>query len=237
MSLDEKAWQAVRDRVARAARAAGRDPASIRLVAVSKTQPAEAVRAARALGQRAFGENYVQEAAAKREALADLPDLEWRLIGPLQSNKAGLAASVFDAVESVDRPKIAERLAAARAPDRPPLEVLVQVNISGEASKSGAAPGDAVALARAVAALPRLRLAGFMGIAEPTADAAVQRAQFALLARCLADARSAGLDVDVLSMGMTADLESAILEGSTEVRLGTALFGERTRKGEGDRGQ
>ena len=230
MSLDEKAWQAARDRIARAARAAGRDPSTVRLLAVSKTRPPEAVREAWALGQRAFGENYVQEAAAKRAALADREGIEWRLIGPLQSNKAALAAEVFDAVESVDRLKIAERLSAARAADRPPLEVLVQVNVSGEASKSGAAPDAAVALARAVAPLPRLRLAGFMGIAEPTDDVARQRAQFAMLARCLAEARAAGLDVGVLSMGMTADLEAAILEGATEVRLGTALFGERTPK-------
>ncbi len=230
MSLDEKAWQAARERIGRAARAAGRDPATVRLLAVSKTQPAQAVREAWELGQRAFGENYVQEAAAKRDALAGLEGIEWRLIGPLQSNKAALAADVFDAVESVDRAKIAERLSAARLASRPPLEVLVQVNISGEASKSGVAPGEAVALARSVAALPRLRLAGFMGIAEPTADVARQRAQFARLARCLSDARASGLDVNVLSMGMTADLESAILEGATEVRLGTALFGQRPAK-------
>ena len=227
MGLDEKAWQAARDRIARAARAAGRDPASVRLVAVSKTQPADAVRAAWTLGQRAFGENYVQEAAAKRAALGDLAGLEWRLIGPLQSNKAALAAAVFGAVETVDRLKIAERLSAARAATAGDLVVLVQVNISGEASKSGVAPGDAVALARQVAALPRLRLAGFMGIAAPTGDVAVQRAQFGRLARCLDEARAAGLDVHELSMGMTADLEAAVLEGATEVRLGTAVFGER----------
>jgi pyridoxal phosphate enzyme (YggS family) len=229
MGLDEKAWQGARDRIARAARAAGRSPDTVRLVAVSKTQPAERVRDAWRLGQRAFGENYVQEAAAKRAALADLAGLEWRLIGPLQGNKAGLAAEVFDAVESVDRLKIAERLSAARAPARGPLEVLVQVNISGEATKSGAPPDAAVALARQVAALPGLALRGFMGIAEPTGDAAVQRAQFATLARCLGEARAAGLDVDVLSMGMTADLEAAIAEGATEVRLGTALFGAREK--------
>jgi len=234
MGLDEKAWQAARDRIARAARAAGRAPEAVRLVAVSKTQPASAVREAWQLGQRAFGENYVQEAAAKRATLADLPGVEWRLIGPLQSNKAGVAAEVFDAVESVDRLKIAERLSAARAAAVAPLEVLVQVNISGEASKSGVAPGEAVALARQVAALPRLRLAGFMGIAAPTGDVAIQRAQFARLARCRDDARATGLDLPVLSMGMTADLEAAILEGATEVRVGTALFGERTQAAMGD---
>ena len=227
MGLDEKAWQDAHDRIARAARAAGRDSDTVRLVAVSKTQPADRVREAFRLGQRAFGENYVQEAAAKRAALGDLAGVEWRLIGPLQRNKAAQAAAVFDAVESVDRLAIAERLSAARSPDRKPLEVLVQVNISGEATKSGASPGDAVTLARQVAALPRLRLTGFMGIAEPTGDVAVQRAQFATLARCRDAARAAGLELDELSMGMTADLEAAIAEGATEVRLGTALFGAR----------
>jgi hypothetical protein len=227
MGLDEKAWQDARDRIARAARAAGRDSDTVRLVAVSKTQPAERVLEAYRLGQRAFGENYVQEAAAKQAALGDLAGVEWRLIGPLQGNKAAQAAEVFDAVESVDRLRIAERLSAARSPGRKPLEVLVQVNISGEATKSGASPSDAVSLARQVAALPRLRLRGFMGIAEPTGDVAVQRAQFATLARCRDAARAAGLDIDELSMGMTADLEAAIAEGATEVRLGTALFGAR----------
>ena len=235
MGLDEKAWQAAHDRIARAARAAGRSPEGIRLVAVSKTQPADAVRQAWRLGQRAFGENYVQEAAAKRAALADLAGIEWRLVGPLQSNKAGLAAEVFDAVETVDRLKVAQRLSAARAASAPPLEVLVQVNVSGEASKSGVAPGDAVALARAVAALPRLRLSGFMGIAAPTDDVAVQRAQFARLARCRDDARAVGLDLPALSMGMSADLEAAILEGATEVRIGTAVFGARSTASMGDR--
>jgi hypothetical protein len=227
MGLDEKAWQDAHDRIARAARAAGRNSDTVRLVAVSKTQPAGRIREAYKLGQRAFGENYVQETAAKRAALGDLAGIEWRLIGPLQGNKAAQAADVFDAVESVDRLRIAERLSSARSPDRKPLEVLVQVNISGEATKSGASPGEAVALARQVAALPRLRLRGFMGIAEPTGDASVQRAQFATLARCLDAARAAGLDVSELSMGMTADLEAAVAEGATEVRLGTALFGAR----------
>ena len=230
MSLDENAWQAARDRIGRAARAAGRPPESVRLVAVSKAQPAGRVRDAYALGQRAFGENYVQEAAAKKAALADLAGIEWRMIGPLQSNKADHAARVFDAVESVDRLKIARRLSAARAAGQPPLEVMVQVNVSGEVTKSGASPSEAVALAQAVAALPNLRLTGFMGIAEPTGDVTAQRAQFAVLARCLADARAAGLAVDALSMGMSADLEAAIAEGATEVRLGTALFGERAKQ-------
>ena len=229
MSLDEKAWQDARVRIARAAEATGRDPAAIRLCAVSKTRPAQEVREAFGLGQRCFGENYVQEAADKQSALRELAGVEWRLIGPLQSNKAALAAEVFDAVESIDRPKIAQRLSSARAVGRAPIEALVQVNISGEASKSGVAPEGALALARVVASLPGLAFAGFMGIAEPTDDSGLQRAQFARLRRCRDEALDAGLDARVLSMGMTGDLEAAILEGSTEVRLGTALFGERTR--------
>jgi pyridoxal phosphate enzyme (YggS family) len=227
MGLDENAWQAAMRRIARAAEAAGRDPGLVRLCAVSKTRTADEVRAARGLGQTRFGENYVQEAAAKRDELADLADLEWRLIGPLQGNKAVHAAGVFDAVESIDRAKIAERLSSARPAGRRPMEALVQVNISGETSKSGVEPGEALPLARLVASLPGLAFAGFMGIAEPTPDLATQRVQFARLRRCRDEARDAGLDAHVLSMGMTADLEAAILEGSTQVRLGTALFGER----------
>lgn len=226
----EKALQDVRARIAGAARASGRDPGEVTLLAVSKTFPSAAVRAAHAAGQRAFGENYVQEAAGKRAELADLPGLAWVLIGPLQSNKARLAAETFDAVESIDRLSIAQRLSTHRPADRPPLDVLVQVNISGEATKSGCAPTDALALAQAVAGLPGVRLRGFMGIAEPTTDVARQRRQFALLRRCRDDARSAGLDVPVLSMGMTDDLEAAIAEGATEVRIGTAIFGARTRR-------
>ncbi len=159
----EKAWQDVKQRIVRAARAAGRDPASVRLVAVSKTFPAGAVRAVHALGQREFGENYVQEAVAKMEALADLAGIEWHLIGPLQSNKAGIAAARFAWVQTVDRAKIAGRLAAARATDAPPLDVCIQVNASGEASKSGVAPAEALALAKTVAMLPRLQIARHHG--------------------------------------------------------------------------
>ncbi len=227
MSLDEKAWQAVRSRIALAARRAGRDPATVALLAVSKGQPAAAVRAAYALGQRAFGENYVQEGLAKARLLAVLPGIEWHLIGPLQSNKARLAAASFDWVQSVDRLKTAERLAAARDVQAGPLNVCVQVNISGEASKSGVAPDSALALARAIAPLPRIVLRGFMGIAEATTDSVRQRAQFQLLRELFDAARAGGLALDTLSMGMSADLEAAIAEGATLVRLGTALFGER----------
>jgi PLP dependent protein len=228
MSLDEKAWQAVRSRIALAARRAGRDPASVGLLAVSKGQPVTAVRAAYALGQRAFGENYVKEASLKAGLLSDLANIEWHLIGPLQSNKTRLAAALFAWVQSVDRLKVAERLSAAREAHAAPLNVCVQVNISGEQSKSGAAPGDALALARAVSGLPRLALRGFMGIAEETADVERQRRQFRSLRELFDAARAGGLALDTLSMGMSADLEAAVAEGATLVRIGTALFGERT---------
>jgi len=226
----EKPWQDVRARIARAAASAGRSADSVRLLAVSKAFAPDAIRAVHALGQRAFGENFVQEAVAKMDALADLADVEWHLIGPLQSNKTGPAAARFDWVHTVDREKIAARLAAARPAARPPLDVCVQVNISGEATKSGVAPRDAVALARAVAALPRLRLRGLMGIAEPTADTAAQRRQYRVLRECFDACRAAGLPVDTLSAGMSADLEAAIGEGATIVRVGTAIFGARERK-------
>jgi PLP dependent protein len=228
MSLDEKAWQAARSRIALAARRAGRDPATVGLLAVSKGQPVTAVRAAYALGQRAFGENYVQEASLKAGLLSDLPEIEWHLIGPLQSNKTRLAAALFAWVQSIDRLKVAERLSAARDAHAAPLNVCVQVNISGEPTKSGAAPGDAQALARAVSALPRLALRGFMGIAEETADVERQRRQFRSLRELFDAARAGGLAVDTLSMGMSADLEAAVAEGATLVRIGTALFGART---------
>ena len=150
----EKAWQDVRSRIARAAQEAGRDPDSVRLVAVSKTFPADAVRAVHALGQRDFGENYVQEGAAKMAGLTDLPDIRWHLIGPLQSNKTALAASSFAWIETIDRAKIATRLAAARSPGMPALDVCVQVNVSGESSKSGIAPDEVVSVATTVAAVP-----------------------------------------------------------------------------------
>ena len=228
MSLYEKAWQAILARIAAAAAAAGRNPAEIRLLAVSKSFPPDAVRAAYALGQRAFGENYVQEAISKADALADLPDVEWHMIGPLQSNKARLAARRFAWIETVDRLRIAERLAERHDPQLPRLDVCVQVNISGEASKSGAAPRDAVALAEAIARLPRLALRGFMGIARAGSDGSAQREQFRALRRIFEMAQSRGLRVDTLSMGMSDDLEAAIAEGSTQVRIGSALFGSRS---------
>ncbi len=223
----EKPWQDVRSRIARAAHAAGRDPDAVRLLAVSKTFPAEAVRAVHALGQREFGENYVQEGARKVAGLADLADIEWHLIGPLQSNKAAAAASTFSWVQTVDREKIARRLSAARPAGTPPLDVCIEVKASAEASKSGVAPDEAVALGTMIAGLPGLRLRGIMGIPAPTLNSALRRAQFRVLRESFDACRAAGLPLDTLSMGMSADLEDAIAEGATLVRVGTAIFGAR----------
>jgi len=230
MGRYEKAWQVARQRIEEAEKRAHRARGSVRLLAVSKTFPAGAIRDLHGSGQRAFGENYVQEASAKREALADL-DIEWHLIGPLQSNKTRLAAACFDWIESVDRMQIADRLAAARGPGKP-LDVLVQVNASGEATKHGVAPSGALALALHVAALPTLRLRGIMGIPEATGDDVRLRDQFRQLKACYDACTEQGLPVDTLSMGMSSDLELAIAEGSTEVRIGTAIFGMRDRMGE-----
>ena len=219
--------QAVRGRISSAARAAAREPGAVRLLAVSKTHAPALIREAYAAGQRAFGENYVQEAEEKMAQLADLP-LEWHLIGPLQSNKTRVVAARFDWVQSVDREKIARRLSEQRPHGMPPLEVLVQVNVSGEASKSGVAPGEAAALARAVASLPRLRLRGLMAVPEPTPDANLQCARFRQLHGIWESLRREGLALDTLSMGMSDDMEAAIAEGSTMVRIGTAIFGKRS---------
>jgi hypothetical protein len=201
---------------------------AVTLLAVSKTQPASAVREAAAAGQRAFGENYVQEALDKIAELADLrSQLEWHLIGPLQSNKTRVVAEAFDWVHSVDRLKIAQRLSDQRPPHLAPLQLCLQVNISGEDSKSGVAPADVPALAQAVAALPRVTLRGLMAIPEPAADAQAQRAPHRALRELLAQLQALGLAVDTLSMGMSADLEAAVAEGATMVRIGTALFGAR----------
>lgn len=217
---------AVRERIASACAAAGRDPAGVALLAVSKTFGTEAVQEALAAGQRAFGENYLQEAAGKIEALPGL-GIEWHCIGPIQSNKTRLAAENFDWVQSVDRLKIAERLSAQRPAGMAPLNVCLQVNIDGGESKSGVSPGEAAALAHAVAALPGLRLRGLMTIPEPAEGFEAQRAVHAR-ARALFDALVAqGLPLDTLSMGMSGDLEAAIAAGSTMVRVGTAIFGGR----------
>jgi pyridoxal phosphate enzyme (YggS family) len=218
--------QAVRRRIAQAAAAAGRPGAAVALVAVSKTQPPERVREAHAAGQRAFGENYVQEAVEKMEALAGL-DLEWHLIGPLQSNKTRLAAARFHWVQTVQSERIARRLSAQRPPHLGALNVLIQVNVSGEASKSGAAPQDVAVLASAVARLPNLRLRGLMAIPEPGADPARLRAQFRGLRELFERLGREGLALDTLSMGMSDDLEMAVAEGATMVRVGSAIFGAR----------
>jgi len=228
MSTIQNNLQAVNTRIEAACRAAGRDPSAVRLVAVSKTQPAEAVRAAAAAGQRDFGENYVQEALAKIQALAD-PDLTWHFIGPIQSNKTRPIAESFQWVHSVDREKIASRLSEARPAHLPPLQVCIEVNVSGEASKSGVAPEAVPALARCVAALPRLALRGLMAIPEPTTDGQLQRQRFRMLRELKDELVRSGLALDTLSMGMSADLEAAVAEGATMVRVGTAIFGERTR--------
>lgn len=226
------ALQAVNARIAQAARAAGREPKAVRLLAVSKTWPAEALREAYWAGQTAFGESYLQEALAKMAQLADLP-LEWHFIGPIQSNKTRPIAECFAWVHSVDRAKIAQRLSQARPEGLPPLDVCLQVNLSREASKSGVAPDQAADLAREVAALPRLRLRGLMAIPRATADYAAQRAQFGALRALLEQLRREGLPLDTLSMGMSDDLEAAVAEGATLVRVGSAIFGHRTRAAAG----
>ena len=214
--------QAVRARIGRAAQAAGRAPAAVTLLAVSKTHPAARVAQAREAGQLAFGENYVQEALAK---IAALPQLEWHLIGPLQSNKTRPAAEQFAWVQTLQSEKIARRLSEQRPAGLPPLNVLIQVNASGEASKSGVAPAQVSSLARAVSALPRLRLRGLMAIPEPGAPASRYAAMHGLFAEL-----QKSLDLDTLSMGMSDDLELAIAEGATMVRVGTAIFGARNKE-------
>ncbi|MBB2493938.1 YggS family pyridoxal phosphate-dependent enzyme [Aquipseudomonas ullengensis] len=213
----------VRARIREAAQASQRDLTTVGLLAVSKTKPAAAIRQAHAAGLRDFGENYLQEALAKQTELTDL-DLIWHFIGPIQSNKTKLIAEHFDWVHSVDRLKIAERLAAQRPANLPPLNICLQVNVSGEASKAGCQPDELNALAQAVTQLPQLHLRGLMTIPEPTEDPAAQHAALARL-RELRDGLN--LDLDTLSMGMSQDLEAAIDEGATWVRIGTALFGAR----------
>jgi pyridoxal phosphate enzyme (YggS family) len=215
--------QAVKSRIDVASRAGGRDPRTVRLLAVSKTHPPERVREAYAAGQRAFGENYVQEALDKMAALADLP-IEWHLVGPLQSNKTRVVAERFAWVHTVDRERIARRLSEQRPAGAEPLDVLIQVNVSGESSKRGVAPDAARALAAAVANLPNLRLRGLMAIPEPEAPAERYRALQALYGRLRGE-----YGFDTLSLGMSDDLDLAIASGSTMVRIGTAIFGPRER--------
>jgi pyridoxal phosphate enzyme (YggS family) len=228
MSTIESNLQVVRARIAAAARAAGRGPDDITLLAVSKTFAAGEVRAAYAAGQREFGENYVQEGLEKIAELSALP-LTWHFIGPVQSNKTRSIAEHFDWVHSVAREKIALRLAQARPPQLGPLDICLQVNVSGEASKSGVAPEEVRPLAEAVRALPRLRLRGLMAVPEPSDDIELQRRRFRGLRILLEQLNAAGFGLDTLSMGMSQDLEAAIMEGATIVRVGTAIFGERVK--------
>ena len=229
MASIEGKLQQVRERIALACAAAQRPVQSVTLLAVSKTYAADAVREAHSAGQRAFGENYVQEALGKIDRLASLrSSIEWHLIGPLQSNKTREVAMVFDWVHSVDRLKLAERLSAQRPAGMAPLNVCLQVNVSGEASKSGVAPPDVPALARAVAALANLRLRGLMSIPEPVDGYEAQRAPHRALRALFDSLRQEGVALDTLSMGMSADLEAAIAEGATIVRVGTAIFGDRS---------
>ncbi|ROO41633.1 hypothetical protein SAMN03159376_01245 [Pseudomonas sp. NFACC09-4] len=210
-------------RIRAAEQAARRPEHSVQLLAVSKTKPAQALREAYAAGLRDFGENYLQEALGKQAELTDLP-LIWHFIGPIQSNKTRAIAEHFAWVHSVDRLKIAQRLSEQRPSGLPPLNICIQVNVSGEASKSGCTPADLPALVHAIDALPRLKLRGLMAIPEPTEDRAAQDAAFAAVQGLQA---SLDLPLDTLSMGMSHDLESAIAQGATWVRIGTALFGAR----------
>jgi PLP dependent protein len=221
-----KRLAAVRERVAAAAVAAGRDPAEVRIVGVSKRQPLAAVRAALAAGLEDFGENFLQEALPKMDALGPSP-ARWHFIGALQSNKTAAVAERFDWVHSVDRTKLAERLSRQRAASQPPLNVCVQVRVGGEPGKAGAEPAAVADLARHVAALPGLRLRGLMAIPPPESDRARQRAWCRQLAGLYAQLRAEGLDLDTLSMGMSDDLEAAVAEGANLVRIGTAIFGIR----------
>lgn len=222
-------------RITAAVAGAGRAPGSVRLLAVSKTHPPARIAEAQVAGQRAFGENYVQEALEKMDALTRLlgearaRELEWHLIGPVQSNKTRAAAERFDWVQSVDREKIARRLSQQRPANLAPLNVLIEVNLSGETTKSGVAPQEAAALARTVAGLPRLRLRGLMAIPAPSRDPQAQRAPFRAVRDLFDRLRLQGLELDTLSIGMSDDMEAAIAEGATMVRIGTAIFGAREK--------
>ena len=228
MTMIARNLQDVRARIATACRNIGRNPRDVALLAVSKTFGPEAVREAFLAGQRAFGENYLQEGVAKIAALSDLrAELRWHCIGPIQSNKTRLVAEHFDWAHTIDRLKTAERLSAQRPPELAPLQVCIQVNIDGGPAKSGVAPAEALALARAVAALPGLRLRGLMTIPEPAIDFEAARAVHASAKALFDQLNAAGLGLDVLSMGMSADLEAAVAAGSTLVRVGSAIFGAR----------
>jgi PLP dependent protein len=228
MTMISDNLQGVRARITAACTAVGRPADAVNLLAVSKTFGPDAVAEAFAAGQRAFGENYIQEAVEKMAALRELP-IEWHCIGPVQSNKTRLVAENFQWIHTVDRLKIAQRLSDQRPADMPPLQICLQVNVDGGANKSGAPPHDVADLALAVATLPRLRLRGLMCIPEPAPDFVATRALF-IRAKALFDALNAqNMGLDTLSMGMSADMEAAIHAGSTMVRVGTAIFGGRPR--------
>ncbi len=228
MSVIVANLQAVRRRLAAAEQQAGRPPGTVALLAVSKTFSATDVRIAHDAGQHAFGENYVQEGVDKIAQLSDLrATLSWHFIGPLQSNKTRQVAEQFDWVHSIDRLRIAERLSAQRPTALPPLQVCIQVNISGEASKGGVAADEVLPLARSIAGLPGLRLRGLMAIPAPSDDPIAQRKPLAAMRELLHGLQAGGIDVDTLSMGMSDDMEAAIAEGATMVRIGTAIFGAR----------
>jgi pyridoxal phosphate enzyme (YggS family) len=217
----------VRQRIHDAEHAAARELGAVNLIAVSKTRPAADLAEAYRLGQRDFGENYLQEALIKQDALAGL-DIVWHFIGPIQSNKTRLIASRFDWAHGVDRLKVAERLSEQRPLERPPLNVCIQVNVSGEASKAGVRLGELPELARAMRHLPGLRLRGLMAIPAPEANAERQRIPLKILREALERLQNEGLDeLDTLSMGMSDDLEAAVQEGATQLRIGTAIFGQR----------
>ncbi len=213
-------------RIHQVALAVARNPQSVQLIAVSKTQPAAALAEAYAWGQRRFGENYLQEALEKQQQLAELA-IEWHFIGPIQSNKTRAIAEHFAWVHSVDRLKIARRLSDQRPTGLPPLQICLQVNIDHEPSKSGVSLADLPALAKAVAALPNIQLRGLMAIPEASDNSVIQRAAFAHLRHALEQLNQQGLELDTLSMGMSGDLEAAVAEGATFVRVGTDIFGAR----------
>ena len=226
-SISER-LQAIQSRLRQAETEAGRPLESVALIAVSKTQPADAIREAHAAGQRAFGENYLQESLKKIAELADL-SLEWHFIGPIQSNKTRPIAENFAWVHGVDRLKIAQRLSDARPAGLPPLNICIEVNVSGEESKGGVEPNEVQALADAIVQLPGLKLRGLMAIPAPTNDIALQHQQFRMLRELMESLKQHGLALDTLSMGMSEDFPAAIAEGATIVRIGTAIFGPRIR--------
>lgn len=222
--------QTVRAQIGAACAQCGRNPDEVALLAVSKTMAADAVRQAYAAGQRQFGENYIQEGVDKVQQLADLDGVVWHMIGPIQSNKTRDVAAHFDWVHSIDRLKIAQRLAEQRPAHLPPLNVCIQVNIDGGINKSGVVPGQALALALQMQALPQLRLRGIMAIPEPTTDLIANSLVFASVKALFLSLKTQCTDMDTLSMGMSADMQAAISQGSTMVRVGTAIFGQRPAK-------